>query len=81
MRTNYSAIEDMTAEAFIEKMEELANDYRSFADNQRNRNSSVQFIMKTDRVVYENDELKPGIQDETESKVNWWEQLLKLFGL
>ena len=34
--------------------------------------------MKTDRVVYENDELKPGIQDETESKVNWWEQLLKL---
>ena len=76
------AIEDMRfAEAFIEKMEELANDYRSFADNQRNRNSSVQFIMKTDRVVYENDELKPGIQDETESKVNWWEQLLKLFGL
>ena len=76
------AIEDMRfAEAFIEKMEELANDYRIFADNQRNRNSSVQFIMKTDRVVYENDELKPGIQDETESKVNWWEQLLKLFGL
>lgn len=76
------AIEDMRfAEAFIEKMEELANDYRFFADNQRNRNSSVQFIMKTDRVVYENDELKPGIQDETESKVNWWEQLLKLFGL
>jgi putative membrane protein len=76
------AIDDMRfAEALLDKMEELVRDYRSFMDNQKNRNSSVQFIMKTDGIVLRDVEEKTDAQDTGESKANWWKRLLKLFGM
>ncbi len=38
------------AEAVAEELERLADDYRSHADNNRNRHSDVRFIMQTEKI-------------------------------
>jgi len=38
------------AEAVVEELEQLADDYRSYADNNRNRHSDVRFIMQSEKI-------------------------------
>lgn len=72
------AINEMRfGEAKKEMMQWLADDYRSFADNRRNRNSRVQFILQTHRI-------KPEVIDKEREtavteEVDLWEKIVNLF--
>lgn len=76
-----AAVEQMRKGRAVEsKMKELAEDYHSFMDNERNINSSVQFLLKTDRIEY--NEEPPDMQTvQKDGKGGFFERLLKLFGL
>ncbi len=71
------------AAAKLELMEQLADDYRSFADNENNRYSEVQFIMQTSEIkVFEDGEITMDVPVKDE-KQNWpiklWTRLINLF--
>jgi len=75
------AIDDIRfVKALKHRMEELVDGYRSFVDNDRNKNSSVQFLMKTKEIVYE-DKAETQDQNNEVPKENLWERLLNLLGL
>ncbi len=76
-----AAADQMRKGRIIEsRMKELAEGYRSFMDNERNISSSVQFLMKTDRIEYK--EEPPDRQTvQKDRKGGFFERLLKLFGL
>ncbi|MFY9114208.1 MAG: hypothetical protein WAO23_03075, partial [Dethiobacteria bacterium] len=68
-------------QAKIDKMEEMANGYRSFMD-ERNTNSNVQFLLQTEKV--EKKEEQGGDTDETTPppetrQVGFWERIMNLF--
>jgi len=76
------AIDDMRfAKALKRRMEELADGYRSFMDNERNKNSSVQFIMRTREIAYEEEAKEAQDVQDIQPKMNLWERLLDLLGL
>jgi len=76
------AIDDMRfAKALKQRMEELADGYRSFMDNERNKNSSVQFIMRTREIAYEEEAKEAQDVQDIQPKMNLWERLLDLLGL
>jgi putative membrane protein len=70
--------------AKIELMHRLADDYRSYADNDYNRYSEVQFILQMDGIDSDGPGSTPD-NDETESSeekhwaMNLWAKLLDLF--
>ncbi len=70
--------------AKLELMEKLADDYRSYADNEHNRYSEVQFIMQTEEIVIpaEEDLIKQEeIAPESEDLlvIELWNRLIQLF--
>lgn len=76
------AIDDMRfARALKRRMEELVDGYRSFMDNERNRNSSVQFILRTKKVDYQHEGKESQNAEAARPGGNVWERLLDLFGL
>jgi len=76
------AIDDMRfAGALKRRMEELVDEYGSFMDNERNRNSSVQFIMRTKGVEYEQQGEEVQDTQNAQPGKNLWELLLDLLGL
>lgn len=76
------AIDDMRfAKALKQRMEELANGYRSFMDNEKNRNSSVQFIMRTRGVEREEQKGRDIVEKAAQPRMNLWERLIDLLGL
>ncbi len=74
--------ESRAGQAKLELMEKLADDYRSYADNENNRHSEVRFIMQTPRVEIEPDQEDHNGQDEEESRP-WnevlWYKIINLF--
>lgn len=60
-----------------DRMKDLVESYRSFMDNENNKNSSVQFIMQTKKVVIAETE-KTAIKKESPQK-SFWQKLLSLF--
>jgi putative membrane protein len=60
-----------------DRMKDLVESYRSFMDNENNKNSSVQFIMQTKKVVIAETE-KTAIKKESLQK-SFWQKLLSLF--
>lgn len=69
--------------AQIDFMHELADDYRSHADNERNRHSEVQFILQTGLIVDEKDGSSVDEVEEGEDNRLWpsrlWARLVDLF--
>lgn len=68
-------------QAKVDRMEELANGYRSFMD-ERNINSNVQFLLQTKKVEKEekDDEKDGGAAPPTERRqVGLWERIVNLF--
>jgi putative membrane protein len=73
------AVEGMRfADAVEAKMEELVDGYRSFMDNENNRNSAVQFIMKTQGIKTPANDEPPADTGETQEK-GFLQRLLDLF--
>lgn len=73
------AVEGMRFASAIEtKMEELVDGYRSFMDNEKNRNSAVQFIMKTQGIKAPTLE-EPPTDTGTAQEKGFWQRLLELF--
>ncbi len=74
--------ESRAGQAKLELMEKLADDYRSFADNENNRHSEVRFIVQTPRIERELDEDQVKDQDTEENKL-WteilWYKIINLF--
>jgi putative membrane protein len=68
--------------AKLELMTKLAEDYRSYADNENNRLSEVRFIIQTPRLVAETDTAETGETLSVEEESYWTDQLWnKLTGL
>ena len=69
--------------AKMELMKELAEDYRSFADNDNNRYSEVQFIMQTKAILISDADSKTGEDDLIIEDQNWaiklWTRFINLF--
>lgn len=70
--------------AKLELMEKLADDYRSYADNEHNRYSEVQFIMQTEEIVIpaeedliEQEEI--ALESEDLLVIELWNRLIQLF--
>ncbi len=76
--------ESRFGKAKLELMQKLADDYRSFANNEHNRHSEVQFIMQTPALISSPEGIE---QNDTEDKVieekHWaeriWSRLVNLF--
>jgi putative membrane protein len=64
-------------EAKKDRMKNLAESYRSFMDNENNKNSSIQFIMQTKKVAIP-ETGRTAVQKESAQK-NFWQKLLSLF--
>ena len=60
-----------------DEMELLAEQYVSFMDNQHNRDSSVQFILKTKGIEYK---LNEPVDNIEKPKKGFWQRLIELFG-
>ena len=74
--------EARAGKAKLELMTKLAEDYRSYADNDNNRLSEVRFIIQTPRLVAETDPAETGETLSVEEESYWTEQLWnKLTGL
>lgn len=75
--------ESRYAAAKLELMKELADDYRSFADNENNRYSEVQFIVQTKEIIIPDADSETGEDDLVEEDQNWatklWTRLIDLF--
>jgi len=64
--------ESRFAAAKMDLMEELADDYRSHADNDQNRHSEVQFIMQTPKLHYVRPEAEPDYREKEEQVPDYW---------
>lgn len=74
--------ETRAGKAKLELMTKLADDYRSYADNDNNRLSEVRFIIQTPRLVAETDTVETGETLSVEEENYWTEQLWnKITGL
>ena len=75
--------ESRYAKAKLDLMEQLADDYRSFADNENNRYSEVQFIMQTAELKITADSQTLEDEPVTELEQSWalklWIRLINLF--
>ncbi len=73
------AIEDLRlGRSTADQMEILAAHYGSFMDNEHNKNSSVQFIMKT-RAIEKKPPQSPPAGDRDKAKKSLWQKLKDLF--
>lgn len=77
--------ENRYGKAKVELMRSLADDFRSHADNEKNRSSSVQFILQTENMA-ESKTIKPDPEKEQNKGnsekawyVNLWSRFLALF--
>jgi len=74
--------EARAAKAKLELMENLADDYRSYADNINNRHSEVRFIFQTSRLAEEKQIMVGEEAINSEELLPWTDQVwLKLAGL
>jgi len=64
------------SKALENKLNELANNYNSFMDNERNINSSVQFIMQTQAIKIE---VPDTIKIENNEDQNLWQKIISFF--
>jgi putative membrane protein len=76
--------ESRYGKAKIELMQKLADDYRSYADNDHNRNSEVQFIMQTAAIMVDQSSAgSDNLQNDEAETANWsallWARLINLF--
>lgn len=75
--------ESRYAAAKLELMEQLADDYRSFADNENNRYSEVQFIMQTSEIIASEDGkfiVDEPVKEETQNwAIKLWTRFINLF--
>jgi putative membrane protein len=64
-----------------DKIEELAQNYRSFIDNENNLSSQVQFVMQTEKVAKQEIESGADVktQPEATGKKTFWQRVLELF--
>jgi putative membrane protein len=64
-----------------DKIEELAQNYRSFMDNENNLSSQVQFVMQTEKVAKQEIESGADVktQPEATGKKTFWQRVLELF--
>lgn len=67
--------EARAGKAKLELMRKLADDYRSYADNENNRLSEVRFIIQTPRLIAETDLGKTGETLSVEEESYWADQL------
>ncbi len=63
--------------ALTDRTKQLAENYRSFMNNQKNIYSSVQFVLQTKGIKVEEAETEPVIEEKVES--NFWQKLINLF--
>ncbi|OPL17542.1 MAG: hypothetical protein AVO38_00750 [delta proteobacterium ML8_D] len=63
--------------ALTDKTKQLAENYRSFMNSQKNIYSSVQFVMQTEGVKIKEAETEPLEEEKVES--NFWQKLINLF--
>lgn len=66
----------MSSLAAIDKLETLADDYKSFMDNTNNQNSKVQFILRTEGIQMEKPETEPVPEEQ---KKSMWETIINFF--
>jgi uncharacterized phage infection (PIP) family protein YhgE len=75
--------EARAGKAKLELMTKLAEDYRSYADNDNNRFSEVRFIIQTPRLVAETDTAETGETLTVEEEGHWtdplWDKVTGLF--
>ncbi len=71
--------EARAGKAKIELMKKLADDYRSYADNEHNRLSEVRFIIQTPRIEIENIINPDNVENDQDPSENWAEQILAKF--
>lgn len=71
--------ESRFGKAKIELMHRLAADYRSYADNEHNRLSEVQFIMQTAKVEMKAPGSEQANQEEITTKETLWSRLINIF--
>lgn len=76
--------ESRHGKAKIELMQKLADDYRSYADNDHNRNSKVQFIIQSAAIVVDQSSAgSDNLQSDELEASNWsallWARLINLF--
>jgi len=63
-----------------EKMEDAAESYISFMDNDKNRNSSVQFIMQTKEIkIEEKEKTNMAVEENIPEKKNFWQKFKDLW--
>ncbi len=68
------------SEALENKIDELSKNYKSFMDNDRNINSSVQFIMQTEKIKTENSVL--GLNEDNPGNIrsqSLWQKIINFF--
>lgn len=76
--------ESRHGKAKIELMQKLADDYRSYADNDHNRNSEVQFIIQSAAILVDQSSAgSDNLQSDEAETTNWsallWTRLINLF--
>jgi len=71
--------ESRAGKAKMELMEKLADDYRSYADNEHNRFSEVRFIIQTPRIEIKNIDSPDDVGNNKDSSEKWTEQILAKF--
>jgi putative membrane protein len=76
--------ESRYGKAKIELMQKLADDYRSYADNDHNRSSEVQFIIQTAAITVDlSSDGSDNLQSDEPETANWsgllWARLINLF--
>jgi putative membrane protein len=71
--------EARAGKAKLELMRKLADDYRSYADNENNRLSEVRFIIQTPRLIAETGANETGETPSVEEENYWADQLWNKF--
>ncbi|MFU8794808.1 MAG: hypothetical protein ACNA7Z_05505 [Dethiobacteria bacterium] len=71
--------ESRAGKAKIELMKKLADDYRSYADNEHNRSSEVRFIIQTPRIEIVNIDSPVSVDNNQDSSERWTENILAKF--
>lgn len=74
--------EARAGQAKLDLMKKLADDYRSYADNERNRHSEVRFIVQTPNIKVAADSAPESPEERDENKP-WteiiWLKIINLF--
>ena len=75
------SIDDIKYSSAMEKeVNELANDYNSFIDNDKNLNSEVQFVMQTEEIKIHDTKIANTQQDSSNDQtffqkiINWFKK-------